>query len=358
MESVIGAGILGNLKYDESRDGWALELGASTALWILTSTRERELHSNGEDPAASRQQASARIARLLSRHNVHLDANTVSHLRNGYADQLGTVLLDAVHYQKGATTRALVVIGLCASAVEIFPGADAGERIVRGELRDIDHRCSEFGIATEALGTILLSQQRDDCNLAGVSRLLVQLSKPLRVLIMSSDPRDINRRRLGEERREMEDAILRTRFRGSLELHDVASCRVRDIAATLDRYDPNILHFSGHGDDSALCFENDRGEAVDVNKVALANLLGSQRNLKLVILNADYSRDQAQAIADKVGYVIGMEGSILDEDSITFSREFYAALGHGRTFEAAFERAKLVMALTTAMEPHLLKRKG
>ena len=328
-----------------------------TALCVLSSTRERELRAAGADPAAGRQQFSARIDRLLSRLNIHLDANIPSHLRNGNEDQLGTVLLDAVQHHKGPTACALVVIGQSATTVELFPETGgAGEVICRENLRLIDRRCSELGIATEAFGTILLSLQRDVNMLNGVSRLLVRLSKPLRVLLMSPDPRDEARLRLGEERREMEDAILRTRFRGSLELHDVASCRVRDIASTLDRYDPNILHFSGHGDNSELVFENDRGEAIAVNKVALANLLGSQENLKLVILNACYSRDQAQPIADKVGYVVGMEGSILDEDSIAFSREFYAALGHGRTFEAAFERAKLVMALTTTMEPHLLKR--
>lgn len=165
-----------------------------------------------------------------------------------------------------------------------------------------------------------------------ISALLTRLSKPLSVFIMSADPRNANRLRLGEVRHELEHALLQTRFRTSLAIQDVVSCRVRDIASTLDRYNPNILHFSGHGGGTELYFENDKGDAVPVQKRALAKLLAQQQDLKLVILNACYSEDGAQDIADKVGCVIGMEGAILDEDAVTFEREFYAALGHGRTF--------------------------
>lgn len=43
---------------------------------------------------------------------------------------------------------------------------------------------------------------------------------------------------------------------------------------------------------------------------------GSQEGLDLVVLNACYSQEQAQAIADAVGHVVAMEGSILDQDAI------------------------------------------
>ena len=51
-----------------------------------------------------------------------------------------------------------------------------------------------------------------------------------------------------------------------------------------------------------------------------------------------------------------MEGSVLDEDAISFSREFYRVLGDGRNFEDAFERARLAVGLTTNLKPQLLKR--
>lgn len=173
---------------------------------------------------------------------------------------------------------------------------------------------------------------------------------------MSSDPRNVDRLRLATERRELEDAIRDTRLRSSFSLHDIGSCRIRDITRALDEYKPSILHFSGHGSSSGIFFERDDGFAIMVDKSALAALLGTQQGLDLVILNSCYSHEQAQAIADVVGYVIGMEGSILDEDAISFSREFYRALGDGRNIEDAFKRARAAVGLTSNLQPHILKR--
>ena len=135
------------------------------------------------------------------------------------------------------------------------------------------------------------------------------------------------------------------------------SYRIRDITHALDEYEPIVLHFSGHGDSKGLCFEDEFHTAQIVKKVALANLLRQQSGLRLVILNACYSREQAQSIADSTGHVIAMEGSLRDQDAIQFSREFYNALGYGRTFEAAFTRAKHAVELdsTSTLKLFLLK---
>ena len=176
------------------------------------------------------------------------------------------------------------------------------------------------------------------------------------ILIISSNPRNTNRLRLGTERRELEDALRDTQYRKSFSLHNIWSCRVRDITRVLDQYKPNILHFNSHGNNSTIFFENDNGEAIGVDKNALGALLKTQKGLDLVILNACYSRDQAQAIADAVGYAIGIEGAINDEEAIEFSREFYRALGDGRSFKDAFKRAQLAVGLTLNLRLHLLRR--
>ena len=345
-DSIIGAGILGHLKYTEHRHSWAIELGQWLGTFIIVFERE-----DAADESVRRQTTTA-IDKILVAHHIHLTTSGILESAVSAASQL----LDKIQASEGDFTCALVLIGQCTFALRTLVDQERAERVLQSHLRDIDHRCSSLDIATESLGQILLQQNKENLRATGVSRLMVQLSKPLDILIMSSDPRDADRLRTGEERRELKHAIERTRLRGAVSLHDVPSCRVRDITQTLDRYNPNILHFSGHGSTSGLYLENDKGEAIAVNKAALGALLGTQRDLKLVFLNACYSRDQAQSIADAVGYVIGMEGSILDEDSIAFSREFYAALGHGRTFEAAFNRANLAMGLTTNFSAHLLKR--
>ena len=180
---------------------------------------------------------------------------------------------------------------------------------------------------------------------------------PLKVLILSSDPRNADRLRLAQEHRDLQIAIRGTRFASSLNVLNEPSCRYSDITAALDRFDPHILHFSGHGGEDVLYFEDVQGTAKAVKKQALARVLSHQKELQIVILNACFSLDQGQAFADAVGLAIVSEGSILDHDAIDFSREFYTALGYGqRSYIEAFERAKSALEMTGKMKVHLLQR--
>lgn len=179
---------------------------------------------------------------------------------------------------------------------------------------------------------------------------------PLTILILSSDPRNADRLRLAQEHRDLQVAIRGTRYASSLNVLNEPSCRYSDITAALDRVDPHILHFSGHGSEEVLYFEDVQGTAQPVKKEALARVLRQQQELQLVILNACFSLDQGQAFADAVGLAIVSEGSILDQDAIDFSREFYTALGYGRrSYIEAFERAKSALEMTGTMKVHLLQ---
>ena len=161
---------------------------------------------------------------------------------------------------------------------------------------------------------------------------------PLIVLILSSDPQNADRLRLAQEHRDLQVAIRGTRFASSLAVINKSACRYSNISAALDRVDPHILHFGGHGGEDVLYFENAPGTTIAVNKQALASVLSHQQRLQLVILNACFSLDQGQTFADAVGLAIVSEGSISDQDAIDFSREFYTALGSGqRSYVKAFE---------------------
>ena len=180
---------------------------------------------------------------------------------------------------------------------------------------------------------------------------------PLKVLILSSDPRNADRLRLAQEHRDLQVAIRGTRSASLLDVVNEPSCRYSDITAALDRFDPHILHFSGHGGEDVLYFEDVQGIAKPVKKQALASVLHHQKELQLVILNACFSLDQGQAFADAVGLAIVSEGRILDQDAIDFSREFYTALGYGqRSYIEAFERAKAALGMTGETKVHLLRR--
>ena len=79
------------------------------------------------------------------------------------------------------------------------------------------------------------------------------------------------------------------------------------------------------------------------------------------MLNACYSRPQAEALAETIDCSIGMNQPIGDEAAIVFAASFYRALGFGRSVQEAFELGKAALLLEGIPEdktPELLTRAG
>jgi hypothetical protein len=63
-------------------------------------------------------------------------------------------------------------------------------------------------------------------------------------------------------------------------------------------------------------------------------------NIRLVFLNACYSREQAQALVTSIDCVIGMKESIDDGAATVFTSSFYRAIGFGRSIQEAFDQGQ------------------
>lgn len=355
----LGAGILGNLGYDHNAHSWLIELGQFLGVY--------ELIAQGRDQPgihAKRLEAIECINEALERHSVSFKLPNAGPLKARTLTLQTSELLKELKIIGGSTYCAILLIGQSSCLLRqapILAGGipDQGPELIqtaKSRLWDITTSYSDLSLAVDTLWNILLGLSPEELTTPSVLQLLLELSKPLSILVISADPKDASRLRIGQERRELEQALHVTRFRDSFQIRDITSCRIRDIARALDEHNPTILQFIGHGDSNGLCFENDLGKAQIVNKGALAELLRDQKELRLVILNACYSHEQAQCIADAVGHVVGMEGSIRDSDAIEFSREFFTALGYGRSFEESFWRAKAAVQLqTSTLRPHFLR---
>lgn len=185
---------------------------------------------------------------------------------------------------------------------------------------------------------------------------------PYSILFLAADPTNASRLRLGEEFREIQEKLklakLRDRFR--LELPQL-SVRPADISQAMLDVSPKIVHFSGHGAvTGALCFESPTGQSHLVEPDALAALFEQfAGHVNCVLLNACYSEIQAMAIAEHIGYVIGMNQAIGDKAAIAFAIGFYQALGAGRTIEEAYKLGCVQIRLQSIPEhltPVLIKK--
>ncbi len=163
----------------------------------------------------------------------------------------------------------------------------------------------------------------------------------IKILFLASDPSDAPRLRLGQEFRDIEAKLQRSKNRDKFQLKQLMSVGVDDFTQAIMDVQPQILHFSGHGTNTGeLCFEDPLGNMHPVKAEALAKLFENlPRSINCVILNACHSRIQAEMIANHIPFVIGMNQEITDQASTRFAVAFYKALGANYSFDAAYKFA-------------------
>ena len=159
------------------------------------------------------------------------------------------------------------------------------------------------------------------------------------ILFLAADPTDASRLRLGEEFREIQEKLQLSKQRDKFDLYQRMSVRPVDISQALLDVSPQIVHFSGHGTSHGeLCVEDHSGQIHALQPEVVAALFEQFADqVECVILNACYSVDQANSIAEHIHYVIGMNRAIGDKAAISFSIGFYQALCSGRSIEEAYK---------------------
>lgn len=164
---------------------------------------------------------------------------------------------------------------------------------------------------------------------------------PIRILFLAANPSDTDPLRLGAEVRAIDRSLRGAEFRDRFELEQQWAVRMEELQDHLLRYQPDIVHFSGHGSTaSEIILEDEDGESHPVPRETLGELFSLLKdNIRCVLLNACYSEGQAHAIAQSIDCVIGMSDAISDEAAIDFSSAFYRALGYGRNVQMAYALA-------------------
>lgn len=160
-----------------------------------------------------------------------------------------------------------------------------------------------------------------------------------KILIVSANPKDTSKLRLDEEVREIQAGLERARKREEFAIITRWAVRPDDLRRALLDYEPEIVHFSGHGGGKyGLTLEDNAGNLQMVSTESLVRLFKLFKDkVECVLLNACYSEEQAQAIYQHVNCVIGMNQAIGDEAAIEFATGFYDALGAGRSYGDAFD---------------------
>jgi hypothetical protein len=160
-------------------------------------------------------------------------------------------------------------------------------------------------------------------------------------------------------------ALRKSANRDEVSIKHIPAAQVTDLLEALNEFEPNIVHFSGHGGDAAVLFDNkspddDGGLEVDfdlVNEIVSATATPP----RLLVFNACDSLDGAEVFLDTVEAVVAMSSSIGDATACFFAAQFYAALVSGQSLDAALKQGKIVLKaakLPDADVPSVIYGKG
>lgn len=190
------------------------------------------------------------------------------------------------------------------------------------------------------------------------------MAKKTKILFLAANPVDAGYKpRLDKELREIKAEIRRAEQRDLIDLESEWAVTTDDLHAYLLEHRPAVVHFSGHGSgDEGIILEDNEGRMKPIGNRALAGLFEILKdNIRIVILNACYSKIQIEAFAHTIDYTVGMSQPVEDKSAIVFSAAFYRALAYGRPVKQAFDLAVnqiLLEGFAGSETPVLLIREG
>jgi hypothetical protein len=191
-----------------------------------------------------------------------------------------------------------------------------------------------------------------------------------KILFLAANPKSTPPLGLTQEFQEIRKVLQNPRQQEHFELEERFDVRPKNLHRAFYDVHPQIVHFSGHGlgtegdeqsvqgmrdisplpesaiEPEGLVFEDGLGQVNLVNTNTIADLFKCFADeVECVVLNACYSAKQAEAIAQHIPYVIGMNRAVGDTAARAFAVSFYEALGQGKDIEKAFDIARNMINL-------------
>lgn len=192
--------------------------------------------------------------------------------------------------------------------------------------------------------------------------LQVDTSSPTRLLFAYSTPLNASPLRLGTEEKQIKEALRAITDRDKIHIDTIPAVELKDFSNAFNRYRPNILHISSHGDQEHIALENEKGQAMIVDGDILINIVKiAGKQLKIVVLNACESSKMAASLTDVVDIAIGMNVSIGDDAARAFAVQLYSSIGENIPIGLAFEQARFAISangISEADTPVLHYKKG
>jgi CHAT domain-containing protein len=189
----------------------------------------------------------------------------------------------------------------------------------------------------------------------------------IRILFLSANPRSTKKLDLDKEYNAIDDAIESAGRADQFLLKPKPETSVSRLQEFLIKYKPEIVHFAGHGDDSLetgiFLFQDSRGKKEPASKEDIAELfrilnehktITKKDKIRLVVLNACFSKELADEIAKHVDCVIGMHNQVDDTAARKFAESFYFGITSQYSVQAALDLARNQLTLLSIPKDHMI----
>lgn len=171
-------------------------------------------------------------------------------------------------------------------------------------------------------------------------------NESLRILYATASPDgDL---RVSQEIRRVKIAVATALHRDSIDIEHAPDVTPSDLLDHLTRFQPHVIHFSGHANGDVLVFDDgtlEGGERVIPISLFMDAVSAPDQKPSLVVLNACESAENLEALLGGVPLAIGMAASVGDADAIVFATRFYRAVADGQTVESALTISRVEMQM-------------
>lgn len=166
------------------------------------------------------------------------------------------------------------------------------------------------------------------------------------ILFLAANPSETDRLALDQEAHAIQGELERSGCRDCFNFETRWAVQPMDLLRELRKHKPMVVHFSGHGGQNGLFFQTATGRAQVVSTVALAEAFGAAgASVKLVVLSACYTEEQAEGLLAHVDCVVGIEGSGNDAIARSFAIGFYGGIGEGESVADAYKQGRAAIGL-------------
>ncbi|MGR3723152.1 CHAT domain-containing protein [Abyssibius alkaniclasticus] len=186
-----------------------------------------------------------------------------------------------------------------------------------------------------------------------------QRASRLKVAYLTTNPNPSASIRTDTEVRQVTQAIQRSTNRQFIDIAHYPAAQFSDLLDALNEFQPDVVHFSGHGGAQSVVFDGgsiDAPDSVEIDYSMINRALAATKTPpKLLVLNACDTHLGAEVFLDNVSFVVAMSDSIPDITATVFATQLYSALAAKQPLAKAVEQGKLAVQALGLAESDLPK---